>query len=606
MGIHGFYTWVKDKTRVKKLPIKSKPYSFAIDLNSLFHDCLSIITGKNLSFIKGPAQEKVKKQHEKRLSLYSYEEFHKEYSLLFFRTLEKIIEDVSPSHHIILVIDGVAPLAKMNQQRKRRFYHDATDTRSLFNSNQISPGTLWMKGMEAEINSWMSNYRTTASIHFSSSQVRGEGEHKIFQMYRDGILGTKNLHINQKIHVVYGKDSDLFLIGGLCPLVNLYIYNDRRAERDSTDKYPYKLYSVDMFRKYISTRLTCKYSFRTFVIIMSLIGNDFINSLRMFEGRRDIEKCISYLIDVCQDNSINLIRENLQINSSEFARFFKYLSVGERTMIESMEELQKNEDTRPYYPEKIMKKAKQKVLKKKGKDHDWYPTYCMEYYKTGLGFYQDNHDKIIPSNETIMNICGSYIQMIYWYYLYYCNGEQDINCNVYYRFNLSPFASDLHQISTIMEDMSLLDMNSLKCIREYQEYTLNVIHQHLIIFPITCSHICHPLSSEIFLSNKLYGGFSTYITVRRECGAYQYSEKIIVPDFDIRYIDLLVKRKVLGMGDSMKKYNRESKVKSVIRKPKGVQLFVSTVTEPTFEEMGEVYSAFDDIDISMIDFYQVK
>ena len=70
-----------------------------------------------------------------------YEDIYKSISD-YTKTLINIIK---PTGIIYIAIDGVAPMAKIKQQRMRRFKQ--TDEENVANFNMVSPGTLFMKNL---------------------------------------------------------------------------------------------------------------------------------------------------------------------------------------------------------------------------------------------------------------------------------------------------------------------------------------------------------------------------------------------------------------------------------------------------------------------------
>lgn len=109
-----------------------------MDLNSIVHNC---IHGND------------KKKLEKVSALADLEDVWAD----IMRAIDEIVHSVKPRKLILLALDGVAPRAKMNQQRARRFKAakesedlkkqlkgQGKEVQDLFDSNQISPGTQFM------------------------------------------------------------------------------------------------------------------------------------------------------------------------------------------------------------------------------------------------------------------------------------------------------------------------------------------------------------------------------------------------------------------------------------------------------------------------------
>ena len=139
-------------------------------------------------------------------------------------TLREIVDRVAPSEMFLVAIDGVAPLAKVNQQRSRRFLsHKAkgiAGSREGFDRNAITPGTEFMRDLAERIGRVcheISVERRVRSV-FSPSTEPGEGEHKIMDFVRrNPSAGTD---------CVYGLDADLILLSmvlraqtGTCPCI---------------------------------------------------------------------------------------------------------------------------------------------------------------------------------------------------------------------------------------------------------------------------------------------------------------------------------------------------------------------------------------------------
>jgi 5'-3' exoribonuclease 1 len=141
-----------------------------------------------------------------------------------FRQIAALVELVRPAKVLYLALDGVAPRAKLNQQRARRFSsaaergaHEAGEERpAWFDSNCITPGTEFMCALgEALVYLVQRQMRDDSSwagleVLLSTTAVPGEGEHKIMEYIR------QQRHAPgcppDTVHCAYGADADLILL----------------------------------------------------------------------------------------------------------------------------------------------------------------------------------------------------------------------------------------------------------------------------------------------------------------------------------------------------------------------------------------------------------
>ena len=121
--------------------------------------------------------------------------------------IEAIINMVPPREELILSIDGVAGLSKMNQQRQRRFRSakDKTDDeRAIFDSNQISTGTAFLSDLSAYITRHFTAKKRPYRVIVQDESVMGEGEHKIIRYLE---------RLDKKRVCIYSPDADLIMLG---------------------------------------------------------------------------------------------------------------------------------------------------------------------------------------------------------------------------------------------------------------------------------------------------------------------------------------------------------------------------------------------------------
>jgi 5'-3' exonuclease len=151
--------------------------------------------------------------------------------------IEQYINIVEPQKTVIVAFDGVAPVAKLEQQRQRRykswyqnniskqiFKKTTSDTDALvtdaWNTAAITPGTIFMSELNTMVSAHFASYKPV-NVLVSGSNKAGEGEHKLF----DYIRVYPEKHASETT-VIYGLDADLIMLSinhlPICPKIYLF------------------------------------------------------------------------------------------------------------------------------------------------------------------------------------------------------------------------------------------------------------------------------------------------------------------------------------------------------------------------------------------------
>lgn len=166
-----------------------------------------------------------------------------EMMLEVFRYTDHVVSLARPRKLLMISVDGVAPRAKMNQQRSRRFrsaqdarlveeakdqalleaeargeiIDDAIKGKKAWDTNVITPGTPFMDILATSIRYWIAYKLNTdpgwkdLNVIFSDASVPGEGEHKIMEFIRS--QRSDPAHDPNTSHCIYGLDADLIFLG---------------------------------------------------------------------------------------------------------------------------------------------------------------------------------------------------------------------------------------------------------------------------------------------------------------------------------------------------------------------------------------------------------
>ena len=168
---------------------------------------------------------------------------------------DRLIRILRPRKLLYIAIDGVAPRAKMNQQRARR-YRAAQEAleqakeeskllnqfeklgkalpnvRELWDSNVITPGTPFLERIGHVLRWYIADRMTNDPLWkllgfrviISDAHVPGEGEHKIMEFIRKQRM-QPSFNPNT-VHCLYGADADLIMLGLATHEINFYIIRE--------------------------------------------------------------------------------------------------------------------------------------------------------------------------------------------------------------------------------------------------------------------------------------------------------------------------------------------------------------------------------------------
>ena len=200
---------------------------------------------------------------------------------------------------LYIAVDGVAPMAKIKQQRMRRFKSaiqaeeeariraQAKNTSYIpkprWDTNAITPGTKFMDKLTTALKAYAKT--NPKHINVSSSDEAGEGEQKIMDYLRNNVNNT-NKYTDA---VIYGLDADLIVL-------SLYAYAKQgitidlfreevemngliKSNPDGEESFLYlncEIMSKALYEAYAKPDQTLQEFILDFVALMSILGNDFV------------------------------------------------------------------------------------------------------------------------------------------------------------------------------------------------------------------------------------------------------------------------------------------------------------------------------------------
>lgn len=280
-----------------------------------------------------------------------------------FSYIEHLFEIIKPTQVFYMAIDGVAPRAKMNQQRARRFRTaieaeenmkkaikngDVIPKDDPFDSNGITPGTEFMAKLTDNLKYFIhkkisedSNW-AQVQIILLGHEVPGEGEHKIMDYIRT--MKAQDGYDANLRHCIYGLDADLIMLGLLSHDPHFALLREevtfgpsRGLSTGDLNDQKFFLLHLSLLREYLALEfldlediLTFDYSFERvlddFILIMYVIGNDFLPNLPdLFINKGAFPLLIATFKQVLKESD-GYLNEGGKINLKRLSIWLQFLS----------------------------------------------------------------------------------------------------------------------------------------------------------------------------------------------------------------------------------------------------------------------------------------
>jgi 5'-3' exonuclease len=236
--------------------------------------------------------------------------------------IDEISNYVKPKKGIFLAIDGVAPVAKIKQQRSRRFksVHDKELWNSIkkkhnkplsntWNNSAITPGTAFMEKLHKQIVKWASTQKL--KIIYSSCNTPAEGEHKLLQFIRENQRNKEEYK-----YVLYGLDADLIFLALSTKSDYIYLLREANQINKNENKGVLNYVSIKIMRECIKNTMEEYYKknfienikipdldtdrvISDFIFLCYFLGNDFLPHLPSLNIHKDgIEDLIDAYIKI--------------------------------------------------------------------------------------------------------------------------------------------------------------------------------------------------------------------------------------------------------------------------------------------------------------------
>eukprot|EP00923_Selenidium_pygospionis_P046355 GHVN01079927.1.p1 GENE.GHVN01079927.1~~GHVN01079927.1.p1 ORF type:complete len:1143 (+),score=155.45 GHVN01079927.1:28-3456(+) len=470
MGIGKFYRWLSERYPLinEELTCDQIPDfdNLYLDMNGIIHNCSHANSGGSL----------FASEDDLWLSILQY--------------INKLVAIIRPRKVLYLAIDGVAPRAKMNQQRCRRFRTAQESAKGMeklkawnnanrqsggnvkpFDSNAITPGSEFMESLMKNLNffvGWKLNNDPLwqgMEIVLSGPDTPGEGEHKIMDYIR--CSKAQPYYDNNTKHCLYGLDADLIMLSLASHEPNFSLLREeiefpgppdkflQAEKRLVTSKEKFQLLHVSLLREYFQLDLCppgrdLERTVDDFILFCIFVGNDFLPTLPTAEiGGGGLQALIELYKEYhsrSKETDPYLTRSCGEINWKNLEAFL-VMWVGREeqevaTMVSDAQYMRGKSSRHRgggHHGSGRRDLDAPQMLVRSNDD------YRRSFYQRKMGFDAETNEGIVARD----NLAIAYLEGLQWVLFYYFRGTP--SWSWYYKHLYPPFGADILKLNPMAD-----------------------------------------------------------------------------------------------------------------------------------------------------------
>jgi len=546
MGIPAYFSYiVRNHSDVIRKLVKG-----SLKINNLYMDCNSII------------YDVVRNLNLESLNNYQIN------NIIIKGVIEKIIEyiqTIEPNNCVYIAFDGVAPVAKLDQQRIRRYktWYQAEISRTIlkksgpeaWNTTAITPGTNFMSELNHKIRDHFNNpemleFLNVQKIVISTSFDAGEGEHKLFQYIRS----NAEVHKEQTT-IIYGLDADLIMlsINHLPISEKIYLFRETPEFIKTIDSSlePNESYLLDIpeLASIITLNMNNgepltsqqqKNRIYDYIFLCFFLGNDFLPHFPAANIRTGgIDKLLNAYKATLGGTNENLT-DGKTIYWKNVRALVGFLAEQEEEYIK--DELKKRDKAeRRYYPTET---PEQKYAK-----FEAIPTYERElekYVDPSKDGWQSRYYKALlkmdKNEDRMKQISLNYLEGLEWTMKYYTSGCSDWRWH--YKHNYPPLFQDLYNYIPYFETQ-LIKSNEYKPVSPLVQLAYVLPNRSLNMLP-------HELCSQLIDKRKDW--YPMDCEFMWAFCRYFWESHVELPEIDIQELEVFVESYEKNKNAEFKKW----------------------------------------------------